>query len=380
MMTYNEQRSGQKDFDSSRFYNPAYSGQQQFIQNTSSAYYPNSSNPPMHHSLNQPSWLQSYHMQPLLQPLQQLLPQSAIGGVSQAPVQQYPQMIQSQHMPFQNPQYFQQAAPDVFGTNQVLAGPLHSGQMQPNLAQPGQVPNTSFHQGETGGLHSQISPINQGPVPQMGQLDNTNSMGMIPMMVRGPNSNLTLIEQLQMELPVPPLSKAPTRPDVSFLNSQRRPKRKSKFTKLQDSIIVRLKKEGRLWVEIADLAGVGSYLAARNRYQVIVGQQGNNNSLSWTVEDRNQLQQLLDSAEMEKWRYIALELYKATGKCYTLAEVREFTRQMFWQNPLAMGVNEKLVEELQKEKKITERLIQQAGGTDQLNYVRRRASSPELAM
>ena len=33
----------------------------------------------------------------------------------------------------------------------LLAGPLHSGQNATNLAQPGQVPNTSFHQAETGG-------------------------------------------------------------------------------------------------------------------------------------------------------------------------------------------------------------------------------------
>lgn len=177
----------------------------------------------------------------------------------------------------------------------------------------------------------------------------------------------------------PPLSKAPVRPDVMFMGSQRRPKRKSKFTKLQDSMIIRLKKEGRLWVEIADIAGVGSYLAARNRYQVIVGQQGNNNSLSWTAEDRRQLHLLLDAAEVDKWRYVALELFKATGKHYTPHEVQQFTRQMLWLNPAAMGVLEKLVVELRREKKITERILQQTGERDEFDYIPKQFT-PDMAM
>lgn len=225
---------------------------------------------------------------------------------------------------------------------------------------------------EVQALQPNMSPINHN------MLVGAN-MGQYQMMYRDPAGGAYLLEQLQAELPMPPLCKAPTRPDVMVMGSQRRPKRKSKFTKLQDSMIIRLKKEGRLWVEIADIAGVGSYLAARNRYQVIVGQQGNNNSLSWTGEDRRHLQLLLDVAELDKWRYVALELFKATGKTYTLREVREFTRHMLWQNPGALGVSEKLVVELQREKKITERILQQTGEREDFDYMRKQFT-PGLAM
>lgn len=170
---------------------------------------------------------------------------------------------------------------------------------------------------------------------------------------------LDYIEQLRDALPVPPLANAPTRPEPTPFNSHRRTRRRSKFSKSQDDMIVRLKKEGRPWVEIADIVGVGSYLAARNRYQVIVGQQGNNNSLSWTAEGRAHLQLLLDPAELEKWRYIAQELSKSTGKDYTAEECREYVRHLFWQNPAAMGVTEEALIEIQKERHITRRLLLQ---------------------
>lgn len=196
---------------------------------------------------------------------------------------------------------------------------------------------------------------------------------------RGSHTQKQLIGRLQELLPVPPLVRAWTRPDVTLSTTHKRTKRKSKFSKRQDEMIVRLKKEGRSWVEIAEVVGVGSYLAARNRYQVIVGQQGNNNSLSWTAEDRDELHKLLDSAELEKWRYIALELSKATGKNYSPEECREHARQMFWQNPTAMGVLEETVVELQKEKRITERLLQAAARED-YDYLKKYNASPELSI
>lgn len=166
-------------------------------------------------------------------------------------------------------------------------------------------------------------------------------------------------ERLQQLLPAPPLSLVPVRPEISYSLQQKRAKRKSKFSKVQDDLIVTLKKKGKSWVEIAEISGVGSYLAARNRYQVIVGQQGNNNSSSWNQEDKVHLQNVLDAGELEKWRFIALELNRATNKNFTALECREITRMMFWADPGSFGVNEDTINECLKEKKMTEKASEQ---------------------
>lgn len=166
-------------------------------------------------------------------------------------------------------------------------------------------------------------------------------------------------ERLQQVIPTPPLSRAPTRPDITFDLSSKRVKRKSKFSQSQDDLIVSLKKKGKSWVEIAEISGVGSYLAARNRFQVIVGQQGNNNSGSWNLEDKANLQNLLDIGEIEKWKFISFELNKASNKNFTDIDCRELIKLMFWSNPQSFGVNEDTIKECIKEKKITEKSIEQ---------------------
>lgn len=166
-------------------------------------------------------------------------------------------------------------------------------------------------------------------------------------------------ERMQQILPPPPLSRAPVRPDMSINLTSKRAKRKSKFTPEQDDLIVGLKKKGKSWVEIAEITGVGSYLAARNRYQVIVGQQGNNNSSAWDNKDKLFLHQLLDAAELEKWRFICLELNKSTNKNFTDYECREMIRELFFKNPVSFGVNEETIAEAQREKKLTEKIIDQ---------------------
>ncbi|EDK44518.1 hypothetical protein LELG_02697 [Lodderomyces elongisporus NRRL YB-4239] len=166
-------------------------------------------------------------------------------------------------------------------------------------------------------------------------------------------------ERLQKVLPPPPLSKAPIRPDITVSTTAKRAKRKSKFSQEQDDLIVTLKKKGKNWVEIAEILGVGSYLAARNRYQVIVGQQGNNNSSAWDNTDKLFLKNLLDAAEFEKWRYITAELNKSTGKVFTDYECREVIRELFWQDPSSFGVSEDTIKESIKEKKQTDKIIEQ---------------------
>ncbi|KAI5960874.1 ADF1 [Candida theae] len=166
-------------------------------------------------------------------------------------------------------------------------------------------------------------------------------------------------ERLQKILPHPPLAKAPVRPDITASSTAKRAKRKSRFTPEQDDLIVRLKRSGKSWDEIAEITGVGSYLTARNRYQVIVGQQGNNNSSAWDNNDKIFLRNLLDPAEFEKWRYIASELNKSTNKNFNDFEVREMVRVLFWSNPASFGVSEESIKEAVKEKKLTDKTIEQ---------------------
>ncbi|CAI5758172.1 unnamed protein product [Candida verbasci] len=166
-------------------------------------------------------------------------------------------------------------------------------------------------------------------------------------------------ERIQEILPAPPLSRASIRPDITISTTAKRAKRKSKFSQEQDDMIVNLKRKGKSWVEIAEIAGVDSYLAARNRYQVIVGQQGNNNSSAWDNKDKVFLQQLLDAGEFEKWKFISNELNKSTNKNFTDYECREMIRELFWLNPVSFGVSEETIKECQKEKKLTEKTIEQ---------------------
>ncbi|KAF3989278.1 hypothetical protein FT663_02825 [Candidozyma haemuli var. vulneris] len=169
----------------------------------------------------------------------------------------------------------------------------------------------------------------------------------------------TVIERLQLLLPAPPLAKAPLRPEPLTTMSPRRTKRKSKFTREQDQLILSLKRQGRSWVEIADITNVGSYLAARNRYQVIVGQQGSTN-LSFSPESKQYLQKLLDAGELCKWDYIAQRLSRSTGKHFTSKACREYARFLLFSDPESLGVNQRTVQELEKEHEATDKLLKQA--------------------
>lgn len=170
----------------------------------------------------------------------------------------------------------------------------------------------------------------------------------------------TIIERLQLLLPAPPLARAPLRPEPLSAQSARRTKRKLKFTREQDQLIFSLKRQGRLWVEIANIANVGSYLTARNRYQVIVGQQGLNHLLLWSPESKQYLQRLLDAGELCKWEYIAQRLSRSSGKHFTPKMCRDFARYLLFSDPESLGVTLKTVQELEKEHELTNKLLRQA--------------------
>nr|WEJ92678.1 actin depolymerizing factor, cofilin [Yamadazyma tenuis] len=174
----------------------------------------------------------------------------------------------------------------------------------------------------------------------------------------------SFMEKISAFLPAPPLVKVPNRPNFNQQMQQKRSKRKSKFTVQQDEMIINLKRNGKNWVEIAEITKVGSYLAARNRYQVIIGQQGNNNSSSWSSELNLALKKLIDKYEVEKWKFITKELNKIFNRDFDYKEVQSLVQSMFEANPYSFKVNDELIHELVKEKKITDKAHESVKNND----------------
>lgn len=143
---------------------------------------------------------------------------------------------------------------------------------------------------------------------------------------------------LPLTLTDPPLATA-TPPNANALqpDPQPRPKKKSKYSAEQDAIILKLKREGKSWTEIAAAADCGNALAARNRYQVLIGQQGGG-TVIWDADDAHALKALLEEAERAKWNFIASELSRVRSKHFSPHEVRGKIKQLFDQNPSYFGV------------------------------------------
>lgn len=302
----------------------------------------------------QPQWVETYA--PVNNYL--LIPNSSI---------QYNQGYGGQKPP--PPPVSQYQQPDLLqvqmGTNQH-----HQQQVAHHLQHHAQHPTSTHLQHPTASAAATASSHQHHPQLSVHNNNNNNPAGASHLHhhqqqqhhLANPDANIIYAgfkETLRKLLPAPPLSKTDIRPDINYSINQKRVKRRSKFTKAQDDMIVALKKKGKSWVEIAEISKVGSYLAARNRYQVIVGQQGNNNSLSWGNEDKDVLRTKLDVAELEKWEFLALELNKATGKNFTSKDCREAIQILFFRNPLQFGVNEVTIQECEKEYKITEKANEQ---------------------
>lgn len=143
-----------------------------------------------------------------------------------------------------------------------------------------------------------------------------------------------LVYSASQMVPLPPY--ANLKPTQASLQVQKpkRSKRRSKFTQEQDDIITSMKRQGKTWQQIAEAASVPSFLAARNRYQVLIGQQGGGTSECGPEEVR-ELQAELDAAELEKLMYIAKEFKKSTGRNVSPRDIRELIRAQFWRNPAA---------------------------------------------
>lgn len=143
---------------------------------------------------------------------------------------------------------------------------------------------------------------------------------------------------LPLSIPEPPLATAtPANPNVMKSDAQPRPKKKSKYTAEQDAIILRMKKDGRSWTDICEAAKCGNSIAARNRYQVLIGQQGGG-AVVWEAEDTASLKKLLEEGEKAKWNYIANELSRIRNKKATAGACQKKIKDLFDHNPAFFGI------------------------------------------
>lgn len=151
-----------------------------------------------------------------------------------------------------------------------------------------------------------------------------------------PNSNVG--PTLPLNLPEPPLASAiPSNPNALQADSAPRPKKKSKYSSEQDSIILQMKKEGKSWSEIAEAANCGNSLAARNRYQVLIGQQGGG-AVVWDSDDALSLKTLLEDGEKAKWDYIASELSRLRSKKVSPKDCQNKIKTLFESDPGGFGI------------------------------------------
>lgn len=143
---------------------------------------------------------------------------------------------------------------------------------------------------------------------------------------------------LPLTLSLPPLAAA-VPPNMQVMRSANsdRPKKKSKYSSEQDEIILSMKKAGKGWHEIGEAAHCDNALAARNRYQVLMGQQGSG-SVYWDPEDNMGLKALLDDGERAKWEFVAAELSKIRRKNITSPVVRAKVRDMLFKNSILFKV------------------------------------------
>ncbi|KAF7500179.1 hypothetical protein DV113_001811 [Geotrichum candidum] len=143
---------------------------------------------------------------------------------------------------------------------------------------------------------------------------------------------------LPLSIPEPPLALAPPiNPNVMKSDPQPRPKKKSKYTPEQDQIILTMKKNGLPWTDISKAAQCGNHIAARNRYQVLIGQQGGG-AVVWDSEDTHTFKRMLEDGERAKWNFIANELSRIRSKKATPMACQRKVKDLFEQNPALFGI------------------------------------------
>lgn len=191
--------------------------------------------------------------------------------------------------------------------------------------------------------HSRLTPLNVTHKPKHSMIDESTSRPL-----RFDYTKVDrLTERLAKEMPLVPFGKLKPSAESMKVEKPKRSKRRSKFSPQQDDMILNMKRANKSWVEIAEVAGVDSFLAARNRYQVLIGQQGGSSS-DCGPEDVLILKKVVDEAEIEKMKHLTKEFTKCTGKPCNYKQVRELIRYLFWKDASKFDVHDDYVDEVQK--------------------------------
>lgn len=143
---------------------------------------------------------------------------------------------------------------------------------------------------------------------------------------------------IPLQLTQPPLCNIlPSFPQALEPDPLPRTRKQSKYTPEQDQKILDLKNKGITWAEIAELTGCQNQLAARNRYQVLIGQQGGG-AYAWTSRECAFLQVKLDDGERAKWLYIAEELSRKFDRHFDYEAVFYQVCRLFAKKPEKFGL------------------------------------------
>ncbi|ODV92788.1 hypothetical protein CANCADRAFT_30835 [Tortispora caseinolytica NRRL Y-17796] len=102
----------------------------------------------------------------------------------------------------------------------------------------------------------------------------------------------------------------------------------SKYTIEQDAVILRMRLEGSSWADIAAELNMQNPNSARNRFQVLIGQQGQV-AMKWGKNDESLLKRLLIDGERAKWIHIAIHLSKKTNKSFSPIACQKKFKELF---------------------------------------------------
>lgn len=235
--------------------------------------------------------------------------------------------------------------PTLFTNNSNRADPYTPFGYVPTIASTVPIHNGNTRSGmprrrKTGSKRSVEELLLESTIPTA-----TNLSAPLPPQRQGPSVGLLSMDTfshtsptLPLTIPEPPLATAtPLNPSSMKSDPQPRPKKKSKYTTEQDELILKMKKDGSSWTQISEAAQCGNSIAARNRYQVLIGQQGGG-AVVWDSEDTQSFKSLLERGESAKWNFIANEMSRIRNKKTTPVACRKKIKELFETNPALFGI------------------------------------------
>ncbi|GMM47909.1 hypothetical protein DAPK24_045070 [Pichia kluyveri] len=254
----------------------------------------------------------------------------------------HPSLIYNQPIDFNQSINTAPSLPKYIPRKSFTSGNFHSTPAVPTLSKTNgkSITSQSKSKARSISINSSIVPSLHKPISMIDQ--GTNRKVKLEY-----NKVSKLTYEISQNMIIPPFKNLKPSSKSLKVEKPKRSKRRSKFSKEQDELIVKLKEENKSWVEIAEIANVDSYLAARNRYQVLIGQQGGGAN-ECGPDEINVLKEIVDDGEIEKMKYLSKEFAKCTGKLCSYKQIRELLRYLFWKDPNKFDVHENYLSELQR--------------------------------